>query len=112
MSVTSSNMDLSLVWVCTGQRNRKRALAPKAEDSPLGDAASSEGRKSEPEAALAMPTGLEAVTPPPQRRKSMAGAKMSGMIGQPRSTKREARAVHCLSTRVWLPWMYAYACLN
>lgn len=31
------------------------------------------GRKSEPEAVIALPVGLEAVTPPPQRRKSMAG---------------------------------------
>ena len=62
---------------CTGQRNRKRALPPKPENSPLGEAAPAEGRKSESEAALAVSTGLEAVTPPPQRRKSMAGINNS-----------------------------------
>lgn len=56
-----------------GQRNRKRALPPKAESSPLEEAEPSAGRKSEPEAVLALPLGLEAVTPPPQRRRSMAG---------------------------------------
>ena len=56
-----------------GQRNRKRALPPKPDSSPLGEATLTEGRKSEPEAMLAVPVGLEAVTPPPQRRKSMAG---------------------------------------
>ncbi|KAA6426660.1 MAG: CENPE type kinesin [Trebouxia sp. A1-2] len=55
-----------------GQRNRKRGLPPKAENSPLEEAEPSGGRKSEPEAVLAVPLGLEAVTPPPQRRKSMA----------------------------------------
>ena len=58
-----------------GQRNRKRALPPKPENCPLEEAEPAEGRKSEPEAALVMPTGLEAVTPPPQRRKSMAGTQ-------------------------------------
>lgn len=75
MTVMSTILVYPISWLCTGQRNRKRALPPKAEDSPLGDAVPTEGRQSEPEAALAMPTGLEAVTPPPQRRKSMAGSK-------------------------------------
>lgn len=56
-----------------GQRNRKRALPPKAENSPVVDSKPLEGRKSEPEAVFAVPPNLEAVTPPPQRRKSMAG---------------------------------------
>lgn len=59
--------------VCVAGRNRKRALPAKAENSPVVDSKPLEGRKSEPEAVLAVPANLEAVTPPPQRRKSMAG---------------------------------------
>lgn len=56
-----------------GQRNRKRALPAKPENSPVVESKPLAGRKSEPEAVLAVPPNLEAVTPPPQRRKSMAG---------------------------------------
>ena len=63
-----------------GQRNRKRGLPAKAENSPLIESKPLEGRKSEPEAVLAVPPNLEAVTPPPQRRKSMAGLHSSCIL--------------------------------
>lgn len=95
-----------------GQRNRKRALPPKAEDSSLEEAepvAASAGRKSEPEAVLALPVGLEAVTPPPQRRKSMAGTHNQHVMllyvalraGQPKCwcACKHTRTVACSTIR-------------
>ena len=76
ISLQSSVYNYRLLAAYAGQRNRKRALPPKVGSSPLAEAPepkATEGRKSESEAVFAPALGLEAVTPPPQRRKSMAG---------------------------------------
>ena len=91
--------------VGTGQRNRKRALPPKMGSSPLTEADPQpiEGRKSESEAVLAPPLGLEAVTPPPQRRKSMAG--ISCLVVGAEEYQHLGHAAQCIDLPKSLLWL-------